>query len=337
MKGYFDQPLRRWLGFLGGFAGLLVFNAVPTLTAAPQAPADGVAAADTVAEKPEKLILQMQVCEVAFQDEDLPELGRILGGSLERFSSAKPESRLTNAVEAAPPQAMTEARHNEVMRLLKQRSDVDFITALRVTTMSGRPARINIGTNTDAITGQSNLTASVSVAATVFPDGTTIEVQAATMNKTFIGYDTSPVHRRQYDYIAPPNIDPARMHETLPSVIPERPSLSNVPRAPIRNQEPMPIFRLRQTVANATVWDGQTMVLSRMTTGSPMGSRAGAPATNNLSLVGRLFRSESFGPRNSLVLIFITPTIIDPVGNRVHNDKDLPFARTNVPPQTGIK
>jgi type II secretory pathway component GspD/PulD (secretin) len=296
-----------------------------------------VATNDTVSRKPDRLNIQVQICEVAFQTDDLPELGRILGGSLERFSSAKSGSRLTNAVEAAPPQVMTEARHNEVMRLLKQRSDVDFITALRVTTMSGRPARINIGTNTDAITGQTNLTTGVSVEATVLPDGTTIEVQAAAMIKTFIGYSLDAPRNQYYDYVSPPNVDPAKVHETLPPATPERPTGSNMPRAPIRNQEPIPIFRLRQTVANATVWDGQTMVLSRMATGAPMGSRTGAPATNNLPLVGRLFRSESFGPRNSLVLIFITPTIIDPAGNRVNSEKDLPFARTNVPPQRGIR
>ncbi len=312
-------------------AGVVIVRAPQTAFAAIET------ATQMLNQKPPQLMIEVKICEVAFQDDDLPELGRILGGSLERFSSAKSESRLTNAVEAAPPQVMTEARHNEVMRLLKQRSDLDFITALRVTTMSGRPARINIGTNTDAITGQTNLTTGVSVEATVFPDGTTIKVQAAAMIKTFVGYDTSQVHRRQYDYVAPPGIDPARMHETLPSAIPERPTGSNVPRAPIRNQEPIPVFRLRQTVANATVWDGQAMVLSRMTIGAPMGSRTGAPATNSLSLVGRLFRSESFGPRNSLVLIFVTPTIIDPAGNRVHSEKDLPFAQTNVPPQRGIR
>jgi hypothetical protein len=36
-------------------------------------------------------------------------------------------------------------------------------------------------------------------------------------------------------------------------------------------------------------------------------------------------------------LIFITPTIIDAAGNRVHSDEDLPFARTNVPRQKAIK
>jgi hypothetical protein len=32
-------------------------------------------------------------------------------------------------------------------------------------------------------------------------------------------------------------------------------------------------------------------------------------------------------------MIFVTATIVDPAGNRVHSDDDLPFAQTAVPPQ----
>ena len=32
-------------------------------------------------------------------------------------------------------------------------------------------------------------------------------------------------------------------------------------------------------------------------------------------------------------MIFVTATIVDPAGNRVHSDDDLPFAQTAVPAQ----
>ena len=32
-------------------------------------------------------------------------------------------------------------------------------------------------------------------------------------------------------------------------------------------------------------------------------------------------------------MIFVTPSIVDPAGNRVHADSDLPFAQTAVPSQ----
>jgi hypothetical protein len=32
-------------------------------------------------------------------------------------------------------------------------------------------------------------------------------------------------------------------------------------------------------------------------------------------------------------MIFVTATIIDPAGNRVHSDDELPFAQSTIPPQ----
>jgi len=53
-----------------------------------------------------------------------------------------------------------------------------------------------------------------------------------------------------------------------------------------------------------------------------------------LPLVGRLFRSESNQTQKKNLVIFVTPTIIDPAGNRVHTDEDLPFAQNSFPSQT---
>jgi hypothetical protein len=32
-------------------------------------------------------------------------------------------------------------------------------------------------------------------------------------------------------------------------------------------------------------------------------------------------------------MIFVTATIVDPAGNRVHSDDELPFAQSTIPPQ----
>ena len=32
-------------------------------------------------------------------------------------------------------------------------------------------------------------------------------------------------------------------------------------------------------------------------------------------------------------MIFVTATIVDPAGNRVHSDDELPFAQSAIPPQ----
>jgi len=46
-----------------------------------------------------------------------------------------------------------------------------------------------------------------------------------------------------------------------------------------------------------------------------------------------LFQSQSSDSLKENLLIFVTPTIIDPAGNPVHTDDDLPFAKNSIPPQ----
>ena len=60
------------------------------------------------------------------------------------------------------------------------------------------------------------------------------------------------------------------------------------------------------------------------------------PVLGDLPLLGRFFRNEYSYSEKKNLLIFVTATIIDPAGNRVHSDEDLPFAKaatTTVPPQ----
>ena len=52
----------------------------------------------------------------------------------------------------------------------------------------------------------------------------------------------------------------------------------------------------------------------------------------DLPLVGRFFRSESKTTNKKNLLIFITPTLIDPAGNRVHTEDEMPSAREGIPP-----
>jgi general secretion pathway protein D len=81
------------------------------------------------------------------------------------------------------------------------------------------------------------------------------------------------------------------------------------------------------------VWDGQTVVLGGMISESITKIKDEIPVLGDLPLVGRLFQSESTDTQKQNLLIFVTPTIIDPAGNRVHNDEDMPFARSSIPPQ----
>jgi type II secretory pathway component GspD/PulD (secretin) len=42
-------------------------------------------------------------------------------------------------------------------------------------------------------------------------------------------------------------------------------------------------------------------------------------------VVGKLFRSESTQANKKNLMIFVTPTIIDPAGNRLHPEGSMPF------------
>jgi type II secretory pathway component GspD/PulD (secretin) len=60
------------------------------------------------------------------------------------------------------------------------------------------------------------------------------------------------------------------------------------------------------------------------------------PMLGDLPIVGRLFRSESSHTQKKNLMIFVTPTIIDPAGNRFHSEEEMPFAQSGIPIQKPI-
>jgi general secretion pathway protein D len=97
---------------------------------------------------------------------------------------------------------------------------------------------------------------------------------------------------------------------------------------------PLPRFRIRQVVTSSIVWDGQTVVLGGLISERVAKRKDKVPVLGDLPLVGRLFRSEANSSQKKNLVIFVTPTIIDPQGNRVHDENNLPFDPTKLPPQT---
>jgi general secretion pathway protein D len=57
------------------------------------------------------------------------------------------------------------------------------------------------------------------------------------------------------------------------------------------------------------------------------------PMLGDLPLVGRFFRSESKTTHKKNLLIFITPMLIDPAGNKLHTEDEMPFAQAAFPLQ----
>jgi Flp pilus assembly secretin CpaC len=80
----------------------------------------------------------------------------------------------------------------------------------------------------------------------------------------------------------------------------------------------LPRFTVRQVVTTLNLWDNQTVLIGGLPEATHVGGNvvAGNPKASDKEL-----------------LVFITATIVDPAGNRVHTDDELPFAQKDVPPQ----
>jgi general secretion pathway protein D len=95
----------------------------------------------------------------------------------------------------------------------------------------------------------------------------------------------------------------------------------------------LPRFRIRQVTTSAIVWDGQTVVLGGLISEKVAKVKDKVPMLGDIPLLGRLFRSESSSSSKKNLVIFVTPKIIDPAGNRVHDASNLPYDPDAVPPQ----
>jgi len=89
-------------------------------------------------------------------------------------------------------------------------------------------------------------------------------------------------------------------------------------------------------VTSAIVWDGQTVALGGLLVDDSTKVKDKVPFLGDLPLVGRLFRSEANNTKKRNLVIFVTPTIIDPAGNRMHSEEEMPFAQSTIPPQRSI-
>src|SRR5688572_19503489 len=138
----------------------------------------------------------------------------------------------------------------------------------------------------------------------VSADGYTIQMHVLPSFTEFLGYDT----------------DLSRQFRTV------------VPGVPVQDT-PLPRFRVRQVTTSAVVWDGQTVVLGGLIAENVKKTREKVPVLGDIPILGRLFRSETADSTKKNLMIFVTPTIIDPAGNRIHTPDNLPYDPNRIPEQ----
>ena len=123
----------------------------------------------------------------------------------------------------------------------------------------------------------------------VLSDGCTINLTLDSVDTEFNGYDT------------PPNI--ANVTGGL-----------NVVQLPVV----LPDFTVRQVVTTVNIWDNQTVVIGGLISSEVQSTKDKVPVLGDIPIMGRLFQSQSKNAIKKNLMIFVTATIVDPAGNRVH-------------------
>jgi type II secretory pathway component GspD/PulD (secretin) len=239
---------------------------------------------------------------------------------------------------------LTDPQFRFVVRALEQRGGTDLLSAPEVTTMSGRQAQIKVvdiryivtDLDTDQTAAGQTGTAGIGTAGgggigslivplaepfeigpvlDVVPyvnaDGYTIQLTILPTLKEFLGYDDPGAFVAQVQGAAAVGASPAALTQPIP----------------------LPKFRLRQVATTAMVWDGQTVVLGGLIAENVQKTKDKVPVLGDLPFFGRFFRSESNVSSKKNLVIFVTPTLIDPAGNRLHSDEEMPFAQSSIPIQ----
>ena len=135
-------------------------------------------------------------------------------------------------------------------------------------------------------------------------DGYTINLTLIPSLTEFVGYDTPP---------SVANVTAGLNVVQLPIILPD--------------------FTVRQVVTTVNIWDHQTVVIGGLVSSVVDSELDKVPVLGDLPFLGKLFQSQTKTSAKKNLMIFVTATIVDPAGNRVHSDDELPFAQGSLPPQ----
>jgi len=196
---------------------------------------------------------------------------------------------------------LTHAQAAAQLDRLRSMDGVDMLGQLQVTTLSGRQAQLSVEDAWTTSTKDANDPATpekvlsvptLAIVPHLTPDGAGVQLDLVANLAEFIGYDE-------------PGPFPVGQGGILGSN-----------GAPATAVSALPHFRVRQLATSVGVQDGQTLVLVG-------GFHArGVTVTHHLGgdipVLGRPFRDEISRGDNMDVLVFVTPVIIDPAGNRIH-------------------
>ena len=191
-------------------------------------------------------------------------------------------------VAALPPE-----RAKRFISDLRGKTGVRELSDGQITTLSGRQAQLQIGEVKTVVVGITNglyetkdmmFGQTLDVVPYLDADGYTIHLTLIPSVTEFLGYD-----------------DP-KSNKLIPG------SATNYL---VRVHQPLPHFRSRQTTISAMMRDGQTILLDNLT-------QTETVLSNGVSSTKQVPEDPT-----RYLMILITPTLIDPTGNRIHSDEEL--------------
>jgi beta-lactamase regulating signal transducer with metallopeptidase domain len=252
-------------------------------------------------------------------------------------------STITNATASAFTGILTDANFRTMLHALEAQKDFENLGEPEVTTTSGRQTQVRATQVVTIITNVSfeeKLSTNSSSAMTftsdkfetgpvfdvvpaVLSDGYTLDLKMTASCLSFVGYAMIPSN-------APPVLATNSAGEVFP-----------LPQI-------WPAVEQRQSSAHVYLWDGQTAMLrlnkpEQVRFGAANALREATVARHiadakrkhnpDVPLLGGLFQNLDISQSENEILVFVTANIVDPAGNRVHADEDLPFAQKGVPAQ----
>jgi general secretion pathway protein D len=229
----------------------------------------------------------------------------------------------TSAAVASVTGILTDTNYRFVLHALSSRSKPEILGEPEITTTSGRRTIMKPTTIVSVITnftyqetatnsGVSPQTENLEVGpildstASVLSDGYMIDLDLKASYSEFLGYDKPTLATTAAYTKAGVKID-------VPNILPR--------------------IETRQASAHMNVRDGQTVVLGGLIIPSIRTTKEKVPLLGSLPGVGRIFQSQSKEKILKNLMVFVTATIVDPAGNRIHTDAEMPFAQKGSPPQ----
>jgi len=237
---------------------------------------------------------------------------------------------------------LTDPQFRTVIRALEQRDGVELLSAPKVTTLSGRQAQVTVADVRTIVTGTQSNSGGANgggQSAGAAGGGTIVQSQGIAQN-----YNTSALpFGPTLDVIPYVSSDDVSIQMTImPSFVEfigyeESQFINRAVTAsglnPLTQQLPLPHLRVRQITTSANVWDGQTVVLGGLIAEDVRKLKDKIPVLGDIPFLGRLFRNESSATSKKNLLVFVTPTIIDPAGKRVHDVNNMPYDPNAVRPE----